>query len=73
MTGFIEIFEPSTRHLREQRDLEKILIIEQDKGGSGPKPLDIDSGSVEIVMPVRPGRTKSALSEDGRAGSPQMI
>ena len=54
MTGFFEIFEPGLRHLREQKDLEKILIVEAEKGGSGPEPLDLDSGSVVLRVPARP-------------------
>lgn len=51
MTGFFEIFEPGLRHMREQKDLEKILIVEADKGGTGPQPLDLDSGSVTLRVP----------------------
>ena len=54
MTGFFEIFEPGLRHLREQKDLEKILIVEADKGGSGPEPLDLESGSVVLRVPPPP-------------------
>jgi|CXWJ01.1.fsa_nt_gi hypothetical protein len=54
MTGFFEIFEPGLRHLREQKDLEKILIVEAEKGGSGPEPLDLDSGSVVLRLPQPP-------------------
>ena len=54
MTGFFEIFDPGARHQREQKDLEKILIVEADKGGTGPQPLDLDSGSVTLHLPHRP-------------------
>lgn len=54
MTGFFEIFEPGLRHMREQKDLEKILIVEAEKGGSGPEPLDLDSGSVVLRLPQPP-------------------
>ncbi len=40
--------------MREQKDLEKILIVEAEKGGSGPEPLDLDSGSVVLRVPARP-------------------
>ncbi|MCA0253064.1 MAG: DUF6191 domain-containing protein [Actinobacteria bacterium] len=53
MTGFFEIFEPGLRHQREQKDLEKILVVEADKGGSGPQPLDLESGSVTLRLPPR--------------------
>ena len=54
MTGFFEVFNPGYRHLQEQRDLEKVLVVDQKKGGSGPKPLDLESGKVELRMPKRP-------------------
>lgn len=54
MSDFFEIFNPGARHQREQKDLEKILIVEADKGGSGPTPLDLDSGSVTLRVPPRP-------------------
>ena len=40
--------------MREQKDLEKILIVEAEKGGSGPEPLDLDSGSVVLRLPQPP-------------------
>ncbi len=51
MSDFFEIFNPGLRHTREQLDTEKMLVVEADKGGSGPKPLDLDSGSVVLRMP----------------------
>lgn len=48
MSDFFQIFQPGFRHQQEQRDLEKVLIVEEDAGGSGPKPLDLDSGSVTL-------------------------
>ena len=61
MSEFFEIFAPGLRHLREQRDLEKVLVVDDAKGGSGPRPLDLDSGSVVLRMPGRAaGTTKPA-------------
>lgn len=53
MTDFFEIFQPGLRFKREQEDLEKVLVVEADKGGTGPRPLDLDSGSVLLRMPQR--------------------
>lgn len=51
MSEFFQIFQPGLRHQQEQRDLDKILVVEADAGGSGPKPLDLESGSVVLRMP----------------------
>lgn len=53
MSDFFEIFNPGLRHTREQLDTEKMLVVEADQGGSGPDPLDLDSGSVVLRMPRR--------------------
>ncbi len=77
MTDFFEIFQPGFRHQREQQDLDKILVVEGKLGGTGPRPLDLESGAVTIVMPRRaphPGETPATdetASPDGtRAGAP---
>ena len=55
MSNFFEILQPGLRYQREQDDLEKVLIVEADKGGSGPQPLDLDSGSVVLRLPAAAG------------------
>ena len=55
MSDFFEIFNPGLRYKREQDDLDKILVVEADKGGSGPQPLDLDSGSVVLRLPAATG------------------
>jgi hypothetical protein len=57
MSDFFEIFNPGLRHTREQLDTEKLLVVQEDQGGSGPRPLDLDSGKVVLRMPAAtPGR-----------------
>lgn len=55
MTDFMSIFQPGLEYVKRQRDLDKILIVEADKGAPGPKPLDLESGVVTIVVPAEPG------------------
>ena len=68
--SFIEIFDPGARFWREQRDREKMLIVEDAQGGSGPKPLDLDSGEVILQMPARQDSDEEepADSADGSNG-----
>lgn len=54
MSDFFQLFNPGARHTQQQRDLEKMLVVDYRKGGWGPKPLDLESGKVTIVMPNRP-------------------
>jgi len=55
MSDFFQLFNPGARHQEEQRDLDKILVVEEEAGGSGPKSHNLDSGKVTIRMPKRPG------------------
>ena len=50
--SFFEIFNPGERFRREQRDLEKVLVLTDAQGGDGPQPLDLDSGSVVLRVPA---------------------
>ncbi len=52
MSDFFEIFNPGLRHTREQLDTEKLLVVKDDQGGTGPQPLDLDSGKVVLRMPA---------------------
>ncbi len=54
MSDFFQLFNPGARHSQQQRDLEKMLVVDYRKGGWGPKPLDLESGKVTLVMPNRP-------------------
>ena len=38
--SFFEIFDPGQRFQRQQRDLEKSLVLTDAQGGNGPQPLD---------------------------------
>lgn len=51
MTEFFEAFNPAARHLREQKDLEKVMVARAKQGGKGPQPLDLDSGRIVLVRP----------------------
>lgn len=68
--SFFEIFSPGMRHWRQQQDLEKVLVVDQHKGGHGPKPLDLDSGTVELVMPRRPATKNDDASSGESEPSP---
>ncbi len=52
MSDFFEIFNPGQRYTREQLETEKLLVVQDAQGGNGPDPLDLDSGSVVLRMPL---------------------
>lgn len=54
MSDFFEIFQPGLRYLRDQLETEKLLFVQDAQGGSGPDPLDLESGRVVLRMPAHP-------------------
>lgn len=54
MSDFLQIFQPGLRHQSEQRDLEKIYVVDEEAGGPGSKTHDLESGEVTISIPKRP-------------------
>lgn len=53
MSDFLQIFQPGLRHQQEQRDLEKIFVVDEEAGGPGSKTHDLESGEVTIKIPKR--------------------
>lgn len=68
MSEFFEAFNPSARHWREQQQLEKMLVVDTHRAGSGPKPLDLDSGVVHLVMPRNRGPRAGDTPDDRTPG-----
>ncbi len=70
MSDFFQLFNPGARHTQQQRDLEKMLVVDYRKGGWGPKPLDLESGKVTLYLPNRPLPEASETTEpDAPAGT----
>lgn len=63
MTDFISIFQPGMQYVREQRDLDKILVVESPNGADGPQPIDIESGKVTIELPPREDQDERSTPE----------
>ena len=67
MSNFFEIFNPGQRYSREQLDTEKLLVVQDAQGGSGPDPLDLDSGSVVLRMPPQAADDEAEGDEEAPA------
>lgn len=48
----MEIFHPGMRHLREERDRQKMDIAYPTNGGNPPMAIDLDAGTATIVVRV---------------------
>ncbi len=63
MTEFINAVMPGARYWQEQRQAEKMLIVEARQAGSGPDPLDLDAGL--MVLRDRTGQATETSTDIG--------
>jgi hypothetical protein len=49
--SFLEIFQPGLKHLREEKDRQRMLVIRPSHGGGPPLGIDLDAGTASIVVP----------------------
>jgi hypothetical protein len=53
--SFLEIFQPGLKHLREERDRQKMLVVRPSQGGGAPLGIDLNAGKATIaVTPSQP-------------------
>lgn len=64
MSDFFEIFNPGQRYTREQLETEKLLVVHEAQAGTGPQPLDLDSGAVVLRLPAPAPETPDAETSD---------
>ncbi len=62
MTNPLESIQPSLRYVREQRELEKVFVVDNPEGTDGLGRVDLGSGHIKI--PVRRPVEKPAAPEE---------
>ena len=48
--SFFEIFQPGLKHLREEKDRQKMLVSKPTHGGGAPLGIDLDGGTARISI-----------------------
>jgi hypothetical protein len=48
--SFLEIFQPGLKHVREERDRQKMLVVRPLHGASAPMGIDLDAGKATISV-----------------------
>ncbi|SDR73705.1 hypothetical protein SAMN04488543_0266 [Friedmanniella luteola] len=48
--SFGEIFPPGLRHLREEKDRQKMLVSKPTPGGGSPFGIDLEAGVAKITV-----------------------
>ena len=48
--SFLEIFQPGLKHLKEEKDRQRMLVIRPSHGGGPPLGIDLEAGTASIVV-----------------------
>jgi hypothetical protein len=65
--SFLEIFQPGLRHLREERERQKLMVARPPAAGRAPLGIDLDAGTAVIPLPPAEGdQPRSGSAPEGR-------
>jgi hypothetical protein len=61
---FFELFQPGLKHLREEKERQKMLVSKPTHGGGAPLGIDLDAGTAKITIKpkVRPDAPPAAAA-----------
>lgn len=51
--SFLEVFQPGLKHVREERDRQKVLVARPSHGGGLPIGVDLGAGKATISVDSR--------------------
>lgn len=63
MSDVFSIFMPGAAHWEKVKQAEKMLLVDAQQGGSGPKPVDLDNGF--FVLTDRTGKATQTSTDIG--------
>ena len=47
---FFELFQPGLKHLREEKERQRMLVSKPTHGGGAPLGIDLDAGTAKITI-----------------------
>ncbi len=68
MSDVFSIFMPGAAHWEKVKQVEKMLLIDAEQGGEGPKPVDLDNGFFVLT-----DRTGTATQTSTDIGNPNRV
>jgi hypothetical protein len=68
--SFGEIFQPGLRHLREEKERQKMLVSKPTPGGGAPFGIDLEAGVAKITVRRPAPEPESAATEQPTDASP---
>ena len=64
--SFLEIFQPGLKHLHEEKDRQRMLVVRPSHGGGPPLGIDLGAGTASIVVPRRAGTVEERTDSTAR-------
>ncbi len=61
--SFLEIFQPGLKHLNEEKDRQRMLVIRPSHGGGPPLGIDLEAGTASIVIRRPAAHVEDAADE----------
>lgn len=61
--SFLEIFQPGLKHLREERERQRMDVAYPTNGADPLTEIDLDAGTARIVVPSRSRSTGNEFDE----------
>jgi hypothetical protein len=59
--SFLEIFQPGLKHLRDERDRQRMLVVRPSHGAGPPMGIDLDAGkaTISVTPQLEPGEPET--------------
>ena len=68
--SFGEIFNPGLRHLREEKERQKMLVSKPTHGGGSPFGIDLEAGIAKITVTRPAPEPEAELAADEAVEEP---
>jgi hypothetical protein len=65
---FLELFQPGLRHLREEKERQKMLVSKPTHGGGAPLGIDLNAGTAKITITPKTQPTDPRAEAETQAG-----
>ncbi|GAA1426282.1 hypothetical protein GCM10009616_00420 [Microlunatus lacustris] len=69
--SFGEIFDPGLRHLREEKERQKMLVSKPTHGGGSPFGIDLEAGIAKITVRRPAPEVEPADEATAEPGQPE--
>lgn len=66
--SFLEIFQPGLKHLREERERQRMNVAHPTNGADPLMEIDLDAGTARLVLPAP---SRSTAEEPEEPGTPE--